>query len=104
MIVGLIIEAVVGAAIIVLGIIIWAKHKVSLIHEYQYQNVKEEDIPAYTRHIGIGLIIMGVGICATGALNMFSSPLWWIPLAAGILVGIIIMSVAQKKYNGSLFG
>ena len=86
-----------------LKLLIWKKEKVSLIHDYQYKNVQETDIPAYARLIGIGLILIGGGICITGVLNLFESALWWIPLVVGILAGLIVMNKAQKTYNGSWF-
>jgi len=101
MIVGVIIEMGVGAALIVLGLLLWKKQMVKLIHGYQYRRVKKADIPAYTRLVGIGLILIGAGICITGLLNLFDSDYWWIPLVAGFVFGIITLHIAQKKYNGS---
>ena len=103
MIVGVITELAVGLLCIVLGLVIWKKQKVSLVHEYHYKNVKKEDIPAYTRLLGIGLILIGIGICGTGLLNLFESSFWWIPMLIGFAAGIIVMNKAQKKYNGSWF-
>ena len=100
---GCLIEFSVGLLCVILGLLIWKKEKVSLIHDYHYQNVQEADIPAYARLIGIGLILIGGGICITGVLNLFESALWWIPLVVGILAGLIVMNKAQKKYNGSWF-
>ena len=54
---------------VVLGLLIWKKEKVSLIHDYHYKNVQEADIPAYARLMGIGIILIGVGICIAGILN-----------------------------------
>ena len=104
MIVGAIVEFAVGAACIVLGILLWKKQMVSILHDYHYKNVKKEDIPAYTRQMGIGLIDIGVGIVHTGLLNLLVLPFWWIPLAAGFISGFIIIYIAQKKYNGSVLG
>ena len=104
MIFGFIVEASVGILCIVLGLIIWLKRKVSLLHTYHYQNVKEEDIPAYCRLIGIGLIIIGVGIAVTGVLNLLYLSRWWIPLVVGFGAGLTVMYIAQKKYNGSIMG
>ena len=103
MLVGVLTELAVGALCIVLGIVLWKKQKVSLVHEYHYKNVKKEDIPAYTRLLGIGLILIGIGICGTGLLNLFESSFWWIPMLIGFAAGIIVMNKAQKKYNGSWF-
>ena len=41
---------------VVLGALLWKEQMLSLLHEYHYKNVKKEDIPAYTRQMGIGLI------------------------------------------------
>ena len=102
-IVGVSIEETVGVLLIVLGLVIWIKKAVSLLHTYHYKHVEEEDIPAYCRVIGISLILMGVGLCATGVLNLFESAWWWIPFTVGFVVGIAVFIFAQKKYNGSIF-
>ena len=104
MIFGVIIEAGVGAVIIVMGLLLWLKQKISILHDYHYKHVKKADIPAYTRQVGIGLIIVGAGIVLTGILNLFYSPLWWIPLTAGFVIGLAVLYKAQKKYNGSVLG
>ena len=104
MIFGVIIDIAVGALLVILGLLIWKKEKVSILHDYHYKNVKTEDIPAYTRQMGIGLIIIGAGIIITGLLNLVYSSLWWIPLAAGFDLGLIVIYMAQKKYNGSVLG
>ena len=97
-------ELAAGLLCIVLGLLVWLKRKVSFLHDYHYKNVKEADLPAYARLIGIGLIVIGAGIGATGFFNLAESSFWWIPMTAGLAAGIIIMSIAQKKYNGSWFG
>ena len=104
MVVGVIIDFAVGALCIVLGTLVWKKQMLSILHDYHYKNVKQEDIPAYTRQIGIGLIAIGSGICITGLLNLLYSALWWIPLTAGIALGLIVMYITQRKYNGSVLG
>ena len=104
MLFGFLTELAVGLLCAVLGLLIWLKRKASLLHEYHYKNVKEADMPAYTRLIGIGLIVIGAGLCVTGVFNLFESPLWWVPMTVGFVAGILVMSVAQKKYNGGWFG
>ena len=103
MIFGAIIEFAVGAACIILGLLIWKKQKINVIHEYHYQNVKAEDIPAYTRLMGIGQLIIGIGISVTGVLNLFELAQWWMPLTAGFIAGLAVINRAQLKYNGSWF-
>ena len=104
MILGVIIELAVGAICIVLGVLLWKKQMVSILHDYHYKHVKKEDIPAYTRQMGIGLIIIGAGIIITGLLNLAESSLWWIPLLTGFVLGFVVIHVAQKRYNGSVLG
>ena len=104
MIFGVIIDFAVGLLLAALGLLLWKKQKVSLLHDYHYSHVKQEDLPAYTRQMGIGLIIIGAGIFLTGLLDLALSALWWIPLAAGIVLGLIVIYLAQKKYNGSVMG
>ena len=102
MIIGFIIEAAVGLLCIILGLLLWKKQKLSVLHDYHYKNVKQEDIPAYSRAMGIGLILIGAGICLTGVIDLLTrSALCWIAFVAGFAAGMIIMGKAQKKYNGS---
>ncbi len=104
MIFGVILELVIGTLCIIMGLLIWIKKRVSLLHTYHYKNVKEKDIPAYARQMGIGLIVIGVGICATGLLNLFfDSALVILALIPGFAVGLVVMHKAQKRYNGSWF-
>ncbi len=102
MIFGVITECAVGLLCAVLGLLLWKKQRISLLHDYHYQNVKKEDIPAYTKQMGIGLIITGAGICMTGLLNLADSSVWWVPLTAGFILGLAVIYRAQKKYNGSV--
>ena len=104
MILGVIIELAVGALCIVLGALLWKKQRVSILHDYHYQHVKKEDIPAYTKQMGIGLIVIGAGISLTGLLDLVHTSVWWIPLLAGFVLGIAVLYRAQKKYNGSMLG
>ena len=103
MIVGFIIDFLAGLICIVLGLLLWKKQMISLLHSYHYKNVKKEDVPAYTRLMGMGIIMIGCGICATGFLNLIYSDLWWLPLVGGFVIGFIVLYRAQMKYNGSVF-
>ena len=93
-----------GIVFAALGVITWKKQEVKFLHSYHYKNVKEEDIPAYTKLMGIGQIIIGAGLFITGILTVFStSEFVWAPFIAALVIGLGIMSVGQKKYNGSWF-
>lgn len=54
----LIILLLVGALFIWLGILIWKKEKISLIHFYHYTKVKAEDKNAYTALMGKGVFVI----------------------------------------------
>ncbi len=103
MIIGLFIELSVGILLTGLGLSIWKKQNASLLHDYHFKNVREEDIPGYTRMMGQGLIVMGAGVCLCGLLDMLQSSFWWVPLLVGFVTGFLMMNRAQKKYNGSWF-
>ncbi|MBE6125543.1 MAG: DUF3784 domain-containing protein [Erysipelotrichaceae bacterium] len=103
MIIGLIIEFSAGILLIALGLSVWKKQNASLLHDYHFKNVRDEDIPGYTRMMGQGLIVMGVGVCLWGLLDLLKSSFWWVPLLAGFVIGFFMMNKAQKKYNGSWF-
>ena len=94
----------VGLILVALGLVTWLKKQVILIHGYQHRNVKEEDIPAYTRAMGIGQIAVGAGFSLSGLFQLLSDGwIHWVFLGAGILGGAVVMHVAQRKYNGGWF-
>ena len=103
MITELISFAVVGLILVALGLLTWKKQTPSFLHSYHYKNVKEEDIPAYTKQMGIGQIVIGIGLCLVAGLRLITkSKVSWLGLVAG-LIGLVIFHDAQKKYNGSWF-
>ena len=92
----------IGILCVVLGYLIWKKQKITLIHDYHYKNVRSKDVPAYTRLIGIGLILIGIGTCLTGIINIaFQTNAGWIAFIVGFAFGIFMMNKAQKTYNGT---
>ena len=102
MLAGSIICVLVGALCIVLGILLWKKQMISLVHDYHYRHVSKTDVPAYTRLMGIGLLLIGIGTLLTGIINYaFKTESGWIAFGIGFISGIILMNKAQMKYNGS---
>lgn len=103
MIFGMIVFLVVGVLCCILGLLLWKKQKLSLLHDYHIRNVKEADIPAYTRRMGFGLLAIGAGCLLTGVLAFgLEQPLGWIAFPVGFLVGLVLMLRAQKRYNGGV--
>lgn len=104
MLIAVIIEIIVGLICSYLGYLIWIKQKINLLHSYHYQKVKKEDIPAYTKMMGIGLIVVGSGVILQGIFDLFNlSKIGNIFLYLSIIIGLLISHRGQKKYNGSWF-
>ena len=105
LLIQLIILSVVGLLLVIFGLLIWVKKKVSLVHEYHYRNVRSVDIPAYCRLLGRSLVILGIGTILTGVINVvFDTALGWLAFIVGLIVFFVLANRAQKKYNGSWFG
>ena len=103
MIAGFIIGLAFGSVFIISGLLIWKKQKISLVHTYLHKKVKKDDISAYTRLWGIGLLLIGSGICVTGLLTLLKSSFWWIPMLSGFASSLTVISIALIRYNCSRF-
>ncbi len=94
---------ILGIFISVIGIVNMTGN-ISTIHSYNRRKVKEEDIPAYGRSVGLGTLIIGIAIVADYALMLLdidaAVPFVLIP---AIIIGVIFILYAQFKYNGGLF-
>ena len=96
--------AAVGIILIVLGIITWKKQTTAFLHSYHYKKVKEEDLPAYTRQMGIGQIVIGIAFCLAALFRLLSQmTVSWVVLAVGVVIGAALIFKAQSNHNGSLF-
>lgn len=101
MLLGLIVFLLVGLVCLAFGLALWKKQKIGLIHEYHTRNVKPEDIPAYTRLMGVALLVIGAGCAVTGVtVFILEAALGWLAFPAGFIVGLALIVRAQKKYNG----
>ena len=103
MIVGVIVYEAVGILSIVLGLLLWKKQKISLVHDYHHGHVREQDVPAYTRLYGIGLLSLGAGCILAGLVTLISEH-GWILFVVGFIVCIVLIGKAQRRYNGTYFG
>lgn len=100
MIAGTIIVGLVGIIIIVLGYLLWKKERISLLHDYHYDKVSEENKKAFCALSGMGLLSVGFGLLATAVLLLFTESLWsFIPLVAGLAVGLWLLILAGNTYN-----
>ncbi len=83
------------------GYLLHKKQKITLMHDYHYRKVKQQDIPAYTTQMGIGLYFIGAGLADTAIFSLLFASNWvWLCFALGFSIGIFIMHKAQMKYNG----
>lgn len=100
----LILLLIIGVIFIWIGISIWKKEKISLIHSYHYTKVKEENKKAYTEQMGKGVIIIGSGMILTGVVGYVTKTTYgWIFFVLSFVLGFIFIINAQKKYNGGMF-
>ena len=100
----LLLNVLLGSIICILGLLIWLKQKITLIHKYHYKNVKEKDKKAYTRLMGIAMFLMGLGCVLNGVINFYTrSQSGRLFFSLGFLAGMVLVFYAQFKYNQDLF-
>ena len=100
MVVGVIITAIVGVLLIVLGYLVWKKEKISLLHDYHYNNVSQEDKEAFCAMSGKGLVAIGAGLLITAVLlGVTHSALSFIAFGVGLVVGMALLIGAEARYN-----
>lgn len=92
-----------GFLLMYLGVVLWKKNKIELLHDYHYTHVKEKDRKAYTACMGKSLLIMALGplsgalqLWITNSLSLFVLVLW-------LVIGIVMLIHGQIKYNGKIF-
>ena len=100
MLIGCITVAAVGALCTVLGLLLWKKQRITLLHDYHYRNVTEENKPDFCRLAGQGVLCIGIGLLLTAVLLAFTdSPGSFLCFAAGFAVGIGLLVTAGRRYN-----
>ncbi len=91
---------ILGAVFIVVGITLWKKEKISLLHYYHYNKLSEKDKKAFCKLSGFGVISIGIGISVTAVIiGITDSALSFIAFAVGFAVGISLLIYAGNKYN-----
>ena len=83
-----------------MGLITWRKQSIKLLHDYHVDKVKEEDKPAFCKQAGIGMLVIGVGFGLSAIWTVIAgSYLSLIPMTAGLVVGIVMLITAVRRYN-----
>ena len=99
----LILQIIIGLSLIILGIINM-RGNISMLHSYHRKRVKKEDIIAYGKKVGTGIIIIGISIIIAGLFTVFNyTNISNVILIIGLVVGIIIIFCAMFKYNKGIF-
>lgn len=79
------------------------KGNISLIHRYNRKRVREEDVPAYGKAVGIGHVIIGGSFALCFFLSFVSELILPFVIVPSIAAGLGFILYAQFKYNGGLF-
>ncbi len=96
---GLIICLICGLAGIVLGGLISIGGKLSLIHAHHRRHLSEEDVPAFARGFGAGLMLIGAGVCLAGLVSFWGRPgAGWALFVLCFAAGLALILRTQRKY------
>ena len=106
----LFVPVIIGLIVIALGIMNMMGN-INTLHSYHRKRVAEEDRLPFGRRVGAGTIIVGCALivkavmqfAAEKAENPVLDTVGTVILAAGGLVGFIIIILAMMKYNKGLW-
>lgn len=95
-----------GVALLVMSILMMLG-KISLLHSYHYENVKEEDKKKFGLLTGLSLSLGSLGLIASGILDLIfldnlSLTLFLLTMFIPLGISIILVLIVVKKYNGSI--
>ena len=95
-----ILVAAIGIVCAVLGLLLWKKEKIGLLHDYHYDNVAAEDRKAFCALSGIGVLVLGISLLTTAVLLAVTEhPASFLAFAAGFAAGLGLLIDAGRKYN-----
>ena len=108
--VGYIVTMLVGIACIGIGIAN-RRGNISMLHSYHIHRVAKEDTLPMGKKVGLGMIILGGSLSASGAVSIIGvllqaevlEKISVIVMFVGIVVGCVITVQAINKYNKGLF-
>ena len=76
------------------------KQKISLLHEYHYDKVSEEDKEVFCALTGKGVLIIGIGMIITAVIVAITDSPWsFIVFAIGFVIGMRKIVCAEYRYN-----
>ena len=99
-IIGVLTTGGVGVLLVVLGVLLWKKEMITLLHDYHVDKVSQEDKKAFCKLSGIGLIIPGAGLVLSAILLGITDSAWsFLCFAVSFPVGLGMLIAAGRKYN-----
>ena len=99
-IIGVLTTGGVGVLLVVLGVLLWKKEMITLLHDYHVNKVSQEDKKAFCKLSGIGLIIPGAGLVLSAILLGITDSAWsFLCFAVSFPVGLGMLIAAGRKYN-----
>ena len=99
-IIGIAVTGIVGVIILILGILLWKKEMITLLHDYHVDKVSPENRKAFCKLSGIGLIVIGVSLLITAVVLGFTDSAYsYLVFALGFAVGLAFLIKAGAKYN-----
>ena len=106
----LFVPVIIGLIVIALGIMNMMGN-INTLHSYHRKRVADEDRLPFGRRVGAGTIIVGCALIVKAAMqfaaekaeNPVRDTVGTVVLAAGGLIGFIIIILAMMKYNKGLW-
>lgn len=96
-------QLAIGTLLTVLGIFNM-KGNIASIHWYNRRKVTKENQKPYCMCMGLGTLIIGASLIASGIIQVFVGvEVGSIFIAVGVVIGLVLMLYAQFKYNRGLF-
>ena len=79
------------------------KGNITLLHGYHYTQLDPKDKKIFTKKIGIGTLLVGIGIVIMPIINLIAhSELGYYIGLALIVIGVLYIIFIIVKYNGKL--
>ena len=99
----LIVEIIMGLFLLFISYQIGIKGNIALLHGYHYTKLEPKDKKKFTKKVGIGTLLVGIGILIMPIINLIAhSELGYYIGLALIVVGVLYIICIIVKYNGNL--
>lgn len=97
---GAIFIGLISIVLVAVGYLIWKKEKISLLHNYHYDKVSDENKKDFCKLSGLGIISIGIGLLITAIVIGITNSVWsFIGFAIGFVIGLALLIHAGNTYN-----